>query len=106
MGGHQSASYVGGNNGQSPLRHPRVAGLSRDRQSWWTALLHSQYQMPLMTVVSLSRSTTRTERAEPQPQHIARNWWARVSLMNGGVACIVSVAFSSLRRGCGLASGV
>ena len=43
------ASRPGGNSGQSPLRQPSVAGLSRSRQSWWTARLQSQHQMPPMT---------------------------------------------------------
>ena len=67
------ASRASGNSGQSASRQPSVAGVSFDRQSWWTARLQSQHQMPPMMTVSLSRSTTTTARAEPQPQHISRN---------------------------------
>ena len=79
------ASRTGGNNGQAVFRQPSVTGLSSDRQSWWMARLQSQHQMPLMTVVSASRSTTRTARAEPQPQHISRNWREVGSSRNLGV---------------------
>ena len=64
----------GRNSGQSSLRQPSVTGLSRPRQSRWTARLQSQHQMPPMTWVSSSHSTTKTARAVPQPQHISRNW--------------------------------
>lgn len=64
----------GRNSGQSSLRQPSVTGLSRPRQSRWTARLQSQHQMPPMTSVSSSHSTTKTARAVPQPQHISRNW--------------------------------
>ena len=74
--GHHDASRSGGNTGQSSCRQPLVAGLWPERQSWWMARLQRQYQMPLMTVVSSSRSTTGTARPEPQPQRISWNWWA------------------------------
>ena len=88
--GHHDANRSGGNNGHSALRQPSVAGFSLDRQSWWTARPQSQHQMPPMTRVSSSCSTTRTARWEPQPQHISRNWWASGSVRNGGLACMGS----------------
>ena len=40
------------------------------------ARLHSQHQRPLITWVSSLFSTTKTDSADPQPQHISRNWLA------------------------------
>ena len=85
----------GGNNEHSSCRQPSVAGLSRDRQSWWTARLQSQHQTPPITWVSSSFSTTRTARAEPQPQHISRNCLAFGSLNSGGVRCSAFIAGSA-----------
>ena len=84
------ASRPGGNNGQSTSRQPVVAGLSLARQSWWRARLQSQHQMLPMTWVSSSVSTTRTARADPQPQNISWNWLALGSLMKVGLACMGS----------------
>ena len=52
---------IGGNSGQ-----PSVAEWSCDMQSWCTARLQRQHQMPPMTRVSSQYSMTRTERGEPQ----------------------------------------
>ena len=70
---------------------PRLEGCPRGRQSWWTARLHSLRQVPPMTVVSLSRSTTRTARADPQPQRISWNWLASGSGRYGRLACRVQL---------------